>query len=40
MYLDNNVYLGMMNVGHNPTCNFVEPLSIEINLFDFNLDAP
>ena len=36
--VDNKVYLGMMNIGHNPTCNFQENISIEVNLFDENID--
>ena len=31
------IYLGMMNIGHNPTCNFTDNLSIEINLFDIDI---
>lgn len=38
VYYNDNVYLGMMNIGHNPTCNFTNDLSIEINLFDVNKD--
>lgn len=36
-YLE-KVYIGMMNIGHNPTCNFTDNLSIEINLFDADID--
>lgn len=36
--VDNHSYLGMMNIGHNPTCNFREDVSIEINLFDDNIN--
>ncbi len=36
--IDDKSYLGMMNVGHNPTCNFTNNISIEINLFDVDLD--
>lgn len=36
-YLD-HCYLGMMNIGHNPTCNFTDVLSIEVNLFDVDID--
>ena len=34
VYVDDCSYLGMMNLGHNPTCNFTNELSLEINLFD------
>jgi riboflavin kinase/FMN adenylyltransferase len=36
IYVDNVKYLGMMNIGHNPTCNFVDELSTEVNIFDLN----
>ena len=36
VYVDNVKYLGMMNIGHNPTCNLVDELSTEVNIFDFN----
>ena len=36
VHLNNETFLGMMNIGHNPTCNFTSDLSIEINLFDFD----
>lgn len=38
VYLNKDVYVGMMNIGHNPTCNFQENISIEINLFDLDID--
>lgn len=38
VYFNNKSFLGMMNIGHNPTCNFTDNLSIEINLFDVNKD--
>lgn len=34
VHFKNKAFLGMMNIGHNPTCNFTDDLSIEINLFD------
>lgn len=34
--VNNNFYLGMMNIGHNPTCNLSDELSTEVNIFDFN----
>lgn len=38
VYVNDLVYLGMMNIGNNPTCNYTENLSMEINLFDVNID--
>ena len=38
VYVDDCSYLGMMNLGHNPTCNFTNELSLEINLFDVDKD--
>lgn len=38
VYLNKEAYLGMMNLGHNPTCNYQDNLSIEINLFDLDID--
>ena len=34
--VNDNLYLGMMNIGHNPTCNLRDELSIEVNIFDFD----
>ena len=28
----------MCNVGHNPTFNFIDQVSIEVNILDFNQD--
>lgn len=36
--VDNEIYLGMMNIGHNPTCNYTNQISIEINLFDVSIN--
>lgn len=38
VYFNSNYYLGMMNIGHNPTCNYQDDLSIEVNLFEQNID--
>lgn len=38
VYFNNKSFLGMMNIGHNPTCNFTDNLSIEINLFDVDIN--
>ena len=38
VYLSGNTYVGMMNIGHNPTCNFQDDISIEINIFDLDID--
>lgn len=31
-------YVGMCNIGHNPTFNFIDRLSIEVHILDFNQD--
>ncbi len=36
--LNGYTHVGMMNIGHNPTCNFQENISIEINIFDLDID--
>lgn len=36
-YKDNE-YLGMCNIGHNPTFNFQANLSVEVHIFDFDLN--
>lgn len=36
--IDSKCFLGMMNVGHNPTCNYQDNISIEINLFNQDID--
>lgn len=38
VYVKNKVYNGMCNIGHNPTFNYSEAVSIEVNLLDFNED--
>ncbi len=36
--IDGNVYLGMCNIGHNPTFNFNERKQLEVNVFGFDED--
>lgn len=36
VYVGGKTYYGMSNVGHNPTCNYVQHLSLEVNIFDFD----
>ena len=36
--VDNKRYLGMCNIGHNPTFNFAANKRMEVNIFDFNED--
>jgi len=36
--IDGKEYLGMCNVGHNPTFNYNHNMRIETNIFDFNGD--
>ncbi len=31
-------YNGMCNIGHNPTFNFIDQVSVEVNILDFNDD--
>ena len=37
-HVDDQMYPSMTNIGHNPTCNYVNGLSVEVNVFDFNQD--
>ena len=34
--LNGKQYQGMCNIGHNPTFNYNEQMTIEVNIFDFN----
>ncbi len=36
IYLDEKKYLGIANVGHNPTFNYIANKRLEVNIFDFN----
>ena len=36
--VDGKRYASMTNIGHNPTCNYVNGVSIEVNIFDFDQD--
>lgn len=38
VWVDEGSYIGMCNVGHNPTFNFIDQVSIEVNILDFNQD--
>jgi len=38
VYIDEGEYMGMCNIGHNPTFNYTANLSIEVNILDFNAD--
>lgn len=38
LILNGKKYASMTNIGHNPTCNYVNGVSIEVNVFDFNQD--
>lgn len=35
IYVDKKKYLGICNIGHNPTFNYVERKRLEVNIFDF-----
>lgn len=35
---DDKLYLGMANIGHNPTFNYVDKSRLEVNIFDFDED--
>ncbi len=35
VYIDQEQYYGMMNIGHNPSFNYSYKQSIEVNIFDF-----
>lgn len=37
--IDDNEYLGMANIGYNPTFLALEQLSLEVNIFDFDQDV-
>lgn len=39
VYFDNKVYLGMANIGYNPTFTALPELSLEVNIFDFDEDV-
>ncbi|MEE0966537.1 MAG: bifunctional riboflavin kinase/FAD synthetase [Bacilli bacterium] len=36
VYIDNKKYLGMCNVGHNPTVGTLEKRSVEVHIIDFD----
>lgn len=36
VYVNGKYYQSMINIGHNPTCNYVRNLSLEAHIFDFN----
>lgn len=36
VYLHDHLYFGIMNIGHNPTFNYRDSMSIEVHLFDFD----
>jgi len=36
--IDNVLYLGMANIGHNPTFNFKENIELEVHIFNFDDD--
>ncbi len=36
--VNDHTYPSMTNIGHNPTCNYVNGLSVEVNVFDFDQD--
>lgn len=38
VYLDNEKKLGICNIGHNPSFNYVKDVRLEVNIFDFNKD--
>ena len=35
---DNNYYKAIINIGHNPTFNYQEKVSLEVHIIDFDLD--
>ena len=35
---DGEIYLGMANIGHNPTVNFSDEIKLEVNIFNFDSD--
>ena len=38
IYVDGKIHVSMTNIGHNPTFNATQRLSIETHIFDFNTD--
>lgn len=36
VYIDDTKYIGICNIGHNPSFNYVEKLSVEVHILDFN----
>lgn len=38
VYLDNEKKLGICNIGHNPSFNYVKDKRLEVNIFDFDKD--
>ena len=36
VYFKDKVYLGMVNIGYNPTFTALPGLSLEVNIFDFD----
>ena len=34
---DGKIYLGMANIGNNPTVEYTENIKLEVNIFDFNM---
>lgn len=39
VYFEDKVYLGMVNIGYNPTFKALLELSLEVNIFDFDKDV-
>lgn len=37
--IDDKKYLGMANLGYNPTFNILKNVSLEVNIFDFDQDV-
>lgn len=38
VYIDDEKKLGICNIGHNPSFNYVKEARLEVNIFDFNKD--
>lgn len=38
LMIDNQLFQAMVNIGHNPTCNYVRHLSLEAHILDFDAD--
>ena len=38
VYIQDNVYAGMLYIGSRPTLNNGEDITLEVNIFDFNED--